>query len=122
MECEYLAERIDKSFDKFYIELSEIDKIELELWTEVDIPDIKTELADIFEAELGIISADSKGNDVVVACDQDDKNFDYDGGNLSINCSYIKIFDQLKKEITVDQLLEICKNYWDGLTSDKESI
>ena len=30
VDCEYLAERIDKSFDKFYVELSFIDKIELD--------------------------------------------------------------------------------------------
>ena len=29
VDCEYLAERIDKSFDKFYVELINVDKLEL---------------------------------------------------------------------------------------------
>ena len=28
-------------------------------------------------------------------------------------CQEIKIFDQSKNELTIDQFDEICKNYWD---------
>ena len=42
VECQYLAKRIDPSFDKFYVELFNIDKLELEPWrnsVDVAIPD-----------------------------------------------------------------------------------
>ena len=115
VECEYLAERIDKSFDTFFVELSNIDRIELEPWTmPIDLPTIiKTEIADIFKAELEILSADIKDDSVLVTCNQHDKDFDYCGGNLTINCQSIKVFDQNKNELTIDQFGEICKNYWD---------
>lgn len=115
IECGYLAERIDKSFDKFYVELSNIEKMELDPWTNpVDLPTvIKTDLADIFKAELEILSADIKDDTVVVTCNQSDPDFDYCGGDLTISCKKIKVFDQNKNELTIDKFGEICKNYWD---------
>jgi len=115
VDCLYLAERIDKSFEKFYIELSNIQKIELDPWTNsIDLPTvIKTDFADIFRAELEILSADIKDDTVVVSCNQHDTCFDYCGGNLTISCQTIKVLDQNKNELTIDQLGEICKNYWD---------
>ena len=115
VDCEYLAERIDKSFDRFYVELKNVDKLELDPWTNpIDLPTIvKTNYADIFKAELEILSADIKEDVVVVACNQHDTSFDYCGGNLTISCRKINIYDQNKNELTIDQFGEICKNYWD---------
>jgi hypothetical protein len=115
VDCEYLAERIDKSFDKFYVELSDLEKLELEPWTNpVDLPTfIKIDFADIFKADLEILSADIKGDVVVVTCNQHDTNFDYCGGNLTIGCKSIKLFDQNKNELSIDQIDKICNKYWD---------
>ena len=115
VDCEYLAERIDKSFDRFYLELFNVDKLELDPWTNpVDLPSvIKTDFDDIFKAELEILSADIKDNTVVITCNQHNTDFDYRGGNLTMSCQSIKVFDQNKNEWTIDRLGEICKNYWD---------
>lgn len=115
VECQYLAERIDKSFDKFYVELLSVDKLELDPWTNpVDLPVIiKTDLADIFKAELEILSAEIKDDAVIVTCNQHDTDFDYCGGSLTISCQTIKVFDQNKNELTIKQFGEIGKNYWD---------
>ena len=114
VECEYLAERIDKSFNNFYVELSIIDQIELDPWTNpLNTPAIiKTELRDIFQAELEILSADIKDNVVVVTCNQHNTDFDYWGGNLTISCQSIKVFDQSKNELTIEQFDKICNEYW----------
>jgi hypothetical protein len=98
VDCRYLAERIDKSFDKFYVELSNIDKIELDPWTNPVALSavIKNDFADIFKAELEILSADIRDCAVVVTCNQHDTELDYSGGNLTISCQAIKIFDQNK--------------------------
>lgn len=115
VECEYLAKEIDEAFDKFYIDLFNVDKIELAPWTNpIGLPTVvKTDFADMFKAELEILSADIKDDVVVVTCNQHDTRFDYYGGNLTISCKKIKIVDQNKHELTVDQLEEICKKYWD---------
>ena len=115
VECEYLAERIDKSFNSFYVELSNIDKMELAPWTSpIHLPTIiKTDFADIFKAELLILSADIIDGSVVVSCSQYNRDLDYCGGNLTISCQKIKVFDQNKNALTIGEFGEICKNYWD---------
>ena len=120
VECQYLAERIDKSFDRFYVELSQVDELLLKTWQNpFDLPvQTLTEQSDIFRAELELISADIKDEKVVIACNQHDTNFDYCGGNLTISCDTIKVFDQKKNELTIDQLDEICKNYWDDWSNN----
>jgi hypothetical protein len=115
VDCEYLAVRIDKSFDKFFVELTRIDELFLSTWLNpFDLPmQTLTELNDIFKAELEILSADIKDGKVIIACNQYNTDFDYCGGNLTISCQTIKVFDQNKNELTIDQFREICKNYWD---------
>lgn len=106
IDCEYLAERIDKSFEKFYVELINLDKLELDPWTNpIDLPTmVKTDFTDIFKAELEILSADIKDNAVIVTCNQHNPDYNYSGGNLTISSQGIKVFDQNKKELTIDQL------------------
>lgn len=36
-------------------------------------------------------------------------------GDLTIRCGGIKIYDQGRRELTVEALEEICRGYWDNL-------
>jgi len=124
VECQYLAERIDKSFDRFYVELTNVDELFLSTWPNpFDLPvQTLTEPSDIFKAELEILSADIKDEKVVIACNQHDTDFDYCGGNLTISCENIKVFDQNKNELTIDQFDVICKSYWDDMHKQHEKL
>ena len=115
IDCQYLAERIDKTFDRFYIELSQIDELHFSTWPNpIDLPEqTLTEISEIFKPELEILTADSIDNKVVIAFSLYDTNFDYCGGILTISCSSIKILDQKEKEMTIDELTEISNKYWD---------
>ena len=86
IDCQYLAERIDKSF----------------------------------KAEQEILSAEIKENLVVVSCNQYDTDFSYCGGNLTINCMAIKISDQNRNELTIDEIDIICKSYWTEMSKELE--
>ena len=121
IDCHYLAEYIDKSFDSFYVDLIQVDKLYLTTWPNpFDLPVLTlTDLNDIFKAGLEILSADIAEDKVVVTCNQHDTNFDYCGGNLIVNCQTIKIYDQNKKEFTIDKLDEICKKYWNELRENE---
>ncbi len=114
VECRYLAESIDKSFDRFYVELSQVSELLFITWPNaVDIQvQTLTEPNDIFKAELELLSAEIKDGKVVIACNQHDSNFDYCGGSLTIICNRIKIFDQNKYKLTIDELDKISKKYW----------
>lgn len=115
IECQYLAERIDKSFDRFYVELWQVDAMTLTTWpNRTDIPTrILSGPCEIFKAELEILSAEIENEQVVVSCYQDDSSFDYRGGNLSFSCRAIKIFDQNKRELTIEQFGKLANEYWD---------
>ncbi len=114
VECQYLAERVDKTFDRFYVELRKVDELLLLIWPNpIELPvQTLTEPKDIFKAELEILSADIEDEKVVIACNQHDTEFDYCGGNLTVSCQAIKIFDQNKNELTIEQLERISNEYW----------
>lgn len=116
VSCLYLAKLIDKDFEYFYIEINKIQKIELEAWMNpIDLEQkYFTELDDIFRAELEILSADKKENDVIITCNQSNTDFNYCGGNLTLNCLKIKVYDQSKNELTIEKFGEVCKQYWDN--------
>ncbi len=117
IKCDYLAERIDKSYTKFYVDLYKIKQLEFHPWPNpADLPAIiKTDFTDIFKAELDILSAEIKEDVVIVTCNQTDTDFDYCGGHLAISCETIKISDQSENELMIDQLDAICKSYWNEL-------
>jgi hypothetical protein len=116
VSCFYLAELIDKDFEYFYIEIIEVQKIELDTWINPieNGPQIFTELSDIFKAELEILSADIKDKDVVITCNQPFRDMNYSGGNLTINCKSLKVFDHDKNELTIEEFEKICNQYWDN--------
>jgi len=103
IECHYLAERIDKTFNRFFVELKNIDFIEFEPWPNpIDLPvTIKTDLDDIFKAALEILYANVKDEKVVVDCNQHGVSFDYHGGNLTISCEKIQTYDQKRNSLTI---------------------
>ncbi len=117
VDCEYLAQRINKSFDKFFVDLIDVD-LYLSTWPNpFDLPVKKlTESCDIFKAEIEILSSEIKDGNVIVACNQHDTTFDYCGGNLIISCKAITIYDQNKNTLTIDELDEISKSYWNELS------
>lgn len=114
IECDYLAQRINKAYNKFYIDLIQIEKLELEPWSNPieNALRIKTQFEDIFKEELEIITANIIDEIVVISCNQYDTSIDYCGGNLSIACKEIKLYDQEKNELTLNQLELLCKDYW----------
>ncbi len=115
IDCQYLAERIDKEFDKFIIDIIDIETLSLTTWPNpIDLP-VKTftEPKDIFKAELEILSSEIKESKVIVTCNQHDTTYDYCGGYLTIACCKIKVYDQNNNELTIDKLDELCNDYWD---------
>jgi hypothetical protein len=122
IDCEWLAERIHKSYDSFYLECGQIEEIELHPWMNpIKLPQkLLTDIDDIFKASLEILSADIENNHVRISCNQHNTDFDYCGGTLLLNCKTIKIFDEVKRELTIDELTEICKAYWKDFSNEIE--
>ena len=121
IECQYLAECIDKSYSRFDVKLTQVEELLLTTWPKpIELPVQRfTKPDDIFKAELEILTANIKDGRVVIACRQDNKDFDYSGGNLTLRCKAIKISDQNKNEISIAQFKILGKRYWDEFKSFK---
>ena len=113
--CQYLAERIEPTFEDFFIELVGINKLALVPWMNpIELEqEYFAELREVFQAELDILSAEIEDDSVKVSCNQSNTNFDYCGWTLYISCNGIKIYDQIRTELTIDRLNQISKEYWD---------
>lgn len=116
--CQYLAERVDPSFEFFFVVLFDVDKFTLVPWMNpFDLEqEYFTELKDIFQAELDILSADIENDLVKVSCNQRDLTLNYCGGFLYMSCTDVKVFEQKKAELTIDFLDSICREYWDDFS------
>ena len=122
INCEYLAELIDKSFQSFYVECSQIDKIEFHPWMNPsNLPQtLLMHLNDIFQAELEVLSAEIDNDHVKISCNQHNTDFDYCGGTLLLSCKTIKVFDQEKRELSIDEFDKLCTKYWDKFAQEIE--
>jgi hypothetical protein len=122
VDCEYLAKRIDKSYDSFYLECGQIQKIEFHPWMNpITLPQtLLTDIEEIFKAELEILAAEIEEDYVKITCNQHNTDFDYCGGTLLLNCKTIRIFDQEKRQLTLDEFGEICKAYWKDFSNEIE--
>ena len=122
VDSQWLAERIDKSYESFYIECTQVGKIEFHPWMNPNtLPQtLLTDIDDIFKASLEILSADIENDFIKITCNQHNTDFDYCGGTLLLNCKTIKIFDQEKRQLTIDKFGEINKAYWKDFSNEIE--
>ncbi|WP_342543625.1 hypothetical protein MHH33_08960 [Paenisporosarcina sp. FSL H8-0542] len=109
IEIPYLAEMINEKFNYFYCELVNCKGIMLETWSDEkeDTSDINT----IIEYELEILDAQASKEGILVGC----RSEKIIGGNLHINSQNIKIYDESKKEISLDDLTRTFHWYWNKL-------
>jgi hypothetical protein len=116
--CQYLAERVDPSFEFFFVVLFDVDRFALVPWmSPIDLEqEYFTELKDIFQAELDILSADIENDLVKVSCNQRDSTLNYCGGFLYMSCIDVKVFEQKKAELSIEFLDSICREYWDDFS------
>lgn len=119
MSCSYLAERFNSTYEFFFVELLNIDRLAFVPWMnpfELE-QEYFNEVGDIFKANLDILAAENDGDWAKISCNQSDLAFDYCGGFLYIAGGDIRVFDQSGDEISIDRLAEVCRQYWDDFAS-----
>lgn len=121
VSCSYLAERINRTYEHFFVDLLKIDRLAFVPWMNSVELEQKyfTDLGEIFKANLDILAAENDNDLVKVSCNQSNLDFDYCGGFLYMAIDDIRVFDQSGNEITIDRLYEICRQYWDDFTNRK---
>lgn len=114
IQCNYLAELISPKFENFYIELTDIKKLDFDPWMNpIDLTKrVFDNYKDYLKANLDIISAGVKDDDVLITCYQHNTDLDYCGGNLTISANEVKVYDHDNNLITIEQLDSVCRLYW----------
>ncbi|WP_456270923.1 hypothetical protein [Bacillus sp. AK031] len=106
IEIQYLAEMINEKFNLFYCELVECEVFLLEIWG--DKKEYTSDLTTMAAYELEILDAHSSNDGISVSCISDEVI----GGNLHIKTRNIKLYDENKKEYSLDELASVCRHYW----------
>ena len=121
IQCNYLAELINPDFEKFYLDLIEINKLDFDPWMNpIDLEKVHFDsYADYLKVDLEILSAEIKDDLVFVACNQHDTDLDFCGGNLMISAKKINLYDHKMTPMTIDQLDLVCRKYWDNARNNR---
>lgn len=115
ISCLYIAETINKDFEFFYIELTSVEKLEMECWRlPEEQPLILTTQEAIFSGDIEISSGEVEGDDAIVYVYQHNDELGYEGGTLRIKAESVKIFQHDMREVTVEFLNKIRNEYWDS--------
>ena len=120
IDCEYLGQEFQDDFKYFYITVNNIEHIEFEPWMNpIKLEKInKTELNDIFKAELEIGYAETVNGIVKISCNQHNTEFDYCGGNLFLKAESIEIQNHLKQKLIPTDLYNASNSYWNKIREE----
>jgi hypothetical protein len=106
IEIQFLAELINEKFILFYCKLVDCEEFLLEIWG--DKKEYTSDLNTMVAYELGIMDTYSSNDGIIVSCRSDEVI----GGNLHIKTRNIKIYDETKKEYSLDELALVFQQYW----------
>jgi len=113
VEIQYLAQRISNKFKCFQISLENVEDLSFSPW--YDDPSDKraiTTVEKIFTPELEILSAETEGKYLKIACNQPLPNLGYCGGDLYLKTSSALITDEANKSYSISELTTLCSEYW----------
>ncbi|MBI1184741.1 hypothetical protein GC194_10740 [bacterium] len=114
INCLYLAELMHPTFEYFYLEIFDLQSIELTRWLNdgAKLNERSTELHEIFADELEVITADEKLDLISIVCMQLDKKVDFSGGILAIRCGGGRLFNHNHQALGLEKLIELANGYW----------
>ncbi len=119
IDCNYLAKKVNRSYNHFFVELSDVSQIELIPWSAPgEKPAQKIGDPDkIFVSELEIVSAEIADGIAIIACLQLVK--ESVAANLLIKAALARVLDQQKNEISIRDLQKWSRGYWEEMEDDE---
>ena len=116
---QYLAERINLSFGKFFVLLANVRDLRFMTWPS-DLksePAVITDISIIFKPELEILEGNIKDGAIQVVCIQSSPDFNYRGGELYLQAEFAQVSDEAGSYYTIDELGSLSQGYWDDLSN-----
>jgi hypothetical protein len=114
VDIKYLANRINPAYSYFTLTVFGVSDVSFRTWPRhlQSEPWIITDLQSIFAARLEILEATVVDAKIDVRCDQPDTSLDYCGGELRLNAVGLIVKDEDGRERTLDEMDQICQDYW----------
>ena len=107
LECKYLADQIQSEYNFFYGVFKGVKDVFFVPWDD-DLTEIRS-LYEIRRFKLDILSVDVEDNFIKIYSNCQEG---YSVGNLFIDASYVKIFDENFEVLRFEDLLELSDKYW----------
>lgn len=118
ISCQYLAELINPSFEYFYIQLIEIDFIELQTFKNISNFEnfektavVLTAPSDIFNEEIDLYRAETNNGHVEINCWQVNIGLNYIANCLRLNCERFTVQDHDHNLINIELLKNLKANH-----------
>jgi hypothetical protein len=123
VEISYLAQAINPSYSAFELSIEGVSNLRFSTWQNDpnEKPQVLNNPAEIFLPELEILEGNIKGHEVEVVCNQTDPAFSYCGGELLFSAVGVQVKDQGGSVCSIDDLREICKNYWAAFSNKSKA-
>lgn len=115
IEISYLTTRVDPNYSKFFLTLFKAENFSFTSWPKdsKQTPYVTKSLEEILKNEPDILSSEVKNDLIEITLNQASAKLNYCGGTFSLRAESASVFDEGKKEYTLKELDQICKDYWD---------
>ena len=123
VEIRYLAQRIDPSFKKFILCLSNIRSVRFSTWpSNLEMqPSEIIDISLIFRPELKILEGNPIGGSIQVICNVSSKDCDYCGGELYFQADFAHVTDEAVRPYSFSELCSLSSDYWEEWSSRSQA-
>jgi hypothetical protein len=113
LDVEYLAKRIQPTFQCFEIELLGVKNLEFTTWPEDEqAPRQLHKPEEIFIPRLEVLSGETEGSTVRVVCNQPASRVGWSGGDLRFEVRGARVRDEAGLEWSIENLKSLAEAYW----------
>lgn len=119
VSIKYLAERISPELDGFDILIRQPSEFHLDGWMREFSKGTSSisSFEDIFSEDLEILCAKIENGRVMLSCNIHDFESELCGGTLSFRNEGAIVTDAMNRSYSLDELDQLCKEYWDDWAS-----
>jgi hypothetical protein len=114
ISCLYLAAKVSPNYEYFHINIEGITIFKYLPWCLDNTPIEITDLNELNKCDFEISSANLEGSLVKIICHEYSQLYDSPGGDFIVKGGKARITDEEGKPITLGELKQISKDYWNG--------
>lgn len=116
VEIPYLAERIHPEDRMILLKLEGVRHCAFHPWLQAGQPEIDPieDRVRLFGFDLELLSCRVEAGRLILCCNAHSQDEDFSGGDLHLDLASASLQDERGRAITLDDLREIARGYWNG--------